>query len=137
MWRCPKSVFPSARYRWRRILSFMIGSLYRSGKSPGIRYIRASVGPRASLDAVATSKMSEEHHLVGYNAVWPVESQPTFRRNLSPLSSGSKNKPSKKLAWKQAASHPASLANCLHAGFLLRLFFGPEDGGDNFLRNVG
>jgi hypothetical protein len=25
----------------------------------------------------------------------------------------------------------------LHAGFLLGLFFGPEDGGDMFLRNVG
>jgi hypothetical protein len=25
----------------------------------------------------------------------------------------------------------------LHAGFLLGLFFGPENGGDMFLRNVG
>jgi hypothetical protein len=26
---------------------------------------------------------------------------------------------------------------CFHAGFLLGLFFDPEDGGDMFLRNVG
>jgi hypothetical protein len=26
---------------------------------------------------------------------------------------------------------------CFHPGFLLGLFFGPEDGGDMFLRNVG
>jgi hypothetical protein len=28
------------------------------------------------------------------------------------------------------------LPNCFHAGILLGLFFGPEDGGDMFLRNV-
>jgi hypothetical protein len=33
----------------------------------------------------------------------------------------------------------SSCSSCylLHAGFLLRLFFDPEDGGDIFLRNVG
>jgi hypothetical protein len=29
------------------------------------------------------------------------------------------------------------LATCYHAGFLLGLFFNPEDGGDMVLRNVG
>jgi hypothetical protein len=29
------------------------------------------------------------------------------------------------------------LAVCFYAGFLLRLFFDPEDGSDMFLRNVG
>jgi hypothetical protein len=29
------------------------------------------------------------------------------------------------------------LATCFHAGFLLGLFFDPEDGDDIFLRNVG
>jgi hypothetical protein len=29
------------------------------------------------------------------------------------------------------------LATCFYAGFLLGLFFDPEDGGDMFLRNVG
>jgi hypothetical protein len=29
------------------------------------------------------------------------------------------------------------IATCFHAGFLLCLFFDPEDGGDMFLRNAG
>jgi hypothetical protein len=32
---------------------------------------------------------------------------------------------------------PAELATCFRAGFLLGLFFNPEDGDDMFLRNVG
>jgi hypothetical protein len=31
----------------------------------------------------------------------------------------------------------ALLTTCFYAGFLLGLFFDPEDGGDMFLRNVG
>jgi hypothetical protein len=34
-----------------------------------------------------------EEYLLGYNAVWSVESQPTFRSNISPPYSGSKNEP--------------------------------------------
>jgi hypothetical protein len=45
-----------------------------------------------------------------------------FWRNISPLSSGTKNTPSKKPARKQVAKN---------------LFFDPEDGDDFFLRNVG
>jgi hypothetical protein len=37
----------------------------------------------------------KESYIVGYNAVYPVENQPMFRRNLSPASSGAKNKTSK------------------------------------------
>jgi hypothetical protein len=44
------------------------------------------------------SSSLEEYHLLGYNAMWSVESQPTFRRNISPPSSGSRNKLSKKTA---------------------------------------
>jgi hypothetical protein len=44
-----------------------------------------------------------------------------FWKNMSPPSSGSKNK---------------LLATCFHAGFFLGLFFNPEDGGDTFLRNL-
>jgi hypothetical protein len=29
------------------------------------------------------------------------------------------------------------LATCFHTGFLLRLFFDPEDGGDMYLHNIG
>jgi hypothetical protein len=36
----------------------------------------------------------EEYYLLGYYAVKPVESQLTFQRNMSPPSSGPKNKPS-------------------------------------------
>jgi hypothetical protein len=70
-------------------------------------------------------------YLLGYNAVWSVESRPIFRRNISTPSSGPKNKPSMK------PESRALLAICVHAGFLLDLFLGPEDGGDMFLRNVG
>jgi hypothetical protein len=31
----------------------------------------------------------------------------------------------------------ASTFTCFHAGFLLGLFFDPEDGGDIFLRSAG
>jgi hypothetical protein len=31
----------------------------------------------------------------------------------------------------------ALLAACFHTGFLLGLFFNPEDGGDVFLQNIG
>jgi hypothetical protein len=31
----------------------------------------------------------------------------------------------------------ALLATCFYAGFLLNLFFDPEDGGDMVLRNIG
>jgi uncharacterized lipoprotein YbaY len=42
---------------------------------------------------------------------------------MSPSASGSKDKPSKKLA---------ELATGLQAGFLFGLFFDPEDGGDMY-----
>jgi hypothetical protein len=70
-----------------------------------------------------------EEYYLGYNAVQSVESQPMFWRIISPPSSGSKNKPSKKPVWKQVVL----LATSFHAGFLLGLFFDPEDGGDMFL----
>jgi hypothetical protein len=49
---------------------------------------------------------------------------------MSPPSSGLKNKASKKSVGKQVASR------AFHAGFLLGLFFDPEDGDGMFLQNV-
>jgi hypothetical protein len=52
---------------------------------------------------------------------------------MSPPSSGSKNKPRKIPASKQV---PSRAATYFDTGFLLVLFFDPEDGGDMFLQNV-
>jgi RsiW-degrading membrane proteinase PrsW (M82 family) len=49
-----------------------------------------------------------------------------IQRNMSPPSSGSKNKPSNIL-----------LATCFHTKFFLGLFFDTEEGCVMFLRNVG
>jgi hypothetical protein len=61
-----------------------------------------------------------------------IESQATFQRYMLPQSSRSKNKPSKKPAWKQVAL----LATYFHAGFSIGLFYDPEAGGGMFLWNV-
>jgi hypothetical protein len=54
---------------------------------------------------------------------------------MSPPSSGSTNKPSKKPVWSRwQAARSSSACDLLHAGFLLGLFFDPEGGGDMFLR---
>jgi hypothetical protein len=45
-----------------------------------------------------TNIKHKEFHLLGYNMMQSVESQQKIRRNISPPSSGSKNKPSKKPA---------------------------------------
>jgi hypothetical protein len=49
------------------------------------------------------SGVHHEFYLHGYNVVWPVETQPSFRRNILPRASGSKSKPLKKNSMKQAA----------------------------------
>jgi hypothetical protein len=72
------------------------------------------------------SRGCEHLYLLGYNAVQSVESQLTFRRNLSLTSSGSKGKPSKKPTWSTQQTE-----------ILLDLFFDPESGGGMSLRNIG
>jgi hypothetical protein len=56
----------------------------------------------------------EEFYLPEYYAVYPGESQPTFRRRIS------------------LAEH-----SLIYAGFMNSLLFNPEDRGDVYLRNVG
>jgi hypothetical protein len=62
----------------------------------------------------------------------PIENKPTFRKNMSFLSSGSKNRPSKEISAKQVAYRPCYL---FHSGLLPALLFNSEDEGDMFLRN--
>jgi hypothetical protein len=59
----------------------------------------------------------EEYYFLGYNAVSSIESQPTFQRDISPPSSGSKNKLNKK-----PASPDCHLLSCR---FLARLILQP------------
>jgi hypothetical protein len=61
---------------------------------------------------------------MGYNAVQSVESEPKFRTNISPPSSGSK-------------ISQAELVTSFHANFSLGLFFDHDDGDDMLLRNFG
>jgi hypothetical protein len=63
-------------------------------------------------------------YLLGYNAVKSFESQPTFRRNVLPPASGSKNKSSK------------LCLHFFHSDFILDLFFDHEDGSDMFFINI-
>jgi hypothetical protein len=58
----------------------------------------------------------EEYYILGCNPMQPVESQPTFRRNISPPSSGSTNKLSKKPACKLVARQPE---RCFFARLIL------------------
>jgi hypothetical protein len=44
-----------------------------------------------------------------YNALQSCESQPTFRTNISPPSSGSKSKPSNELVWNRQQTAPCLL----------------------------
>jgi hypothetical protein len=103
---------------------------------------------------------SEECRLLGCGAVWSL-CEPTFRRNVSPPSSGLKTPWARNQLEQVAAAvwilweptfrrnvSPSSsgltnlrarnqleqvAADCS----LARRFFNPEDGGDTFLRNVG
>jgi hypothetical protein len=69
----------------------------------------------------------EEFYIVGYNVVYSVENQPVFRRNISPQSSGSKNKPSKKAA---ELAILFMMVSCLDYSLTVKM-------EGTFLRNVG
>jgi hypothetical protein len=57
--------------------------------------------------------------LLGYNSMYPVESEQTFRRNMSPAS-----KKSSRSRWR------ALFCLLLASYWLLDLFSDPEEGGD-------
>jgi hypothetical protein len=59
----------------------------------------------------------------------------TLRSNISPLSSGSRNTPSKKPASKKLTLKRFA-CHLLQAGPLLGVILDPEDGGDMLLRSV-
>jgi hypothetical protein len=65
----------------------------------------------------------QELYLVGYNAMYSVRCQPTFRRKISPLSSGLK-------------STPIYACCLLIVGYFSDLLINPEDGGDVLLQNM-
>jgi hypothetical protein len=66
--------------------------------------------------------------LLGYSPVKSVESQLTFGKNMSPISSGSK---------KISQVRNQSEAGSKNAALMLDLYFDPIDGSDIFRRNVG
>jgi hypothetical protein len=77
------------------------------------------------------NKKIEEFCFLGYVLVLSGESHPTFRRNMSPQSLGSKSKPSN----KPTRSRKNSVCYLTHADVLIGLFFDLKD-RDMFLRNV-
>jgi hypothetical protein len=61
-----------------------------------LRKVTPKINWGTKLIKIISSNTHEEFYLLGFNAVQSVVSQPTFRRNISPPSSESKNMPSKK-----------------------------------------
>jgi hypothetical protein len=84
------------------------------------------VSPATGPDAVifeALTAVAMKSYTSGIYGRVSGANQPTFRKEILLPSSGSKSKGSKKSAWSKQQA-------------LFGLLFGPEDGGDTFLRNV-
>jgi hypothetical protein len=64
----------------------------------------------------------DEFCLLGYNAIGSVESKSTFRRNMSPPYSRSKNKQTRNQLERKWKAERNVLATCFHIGFFLVLF---------------
>jgi hypothetical protein len=86
------------------------------------------------LSSLQRQLVIAEFRLMGYDSVQSDQNQPTFRRSMSPLSSGSKNKPSVTPAWSRQHTELWLLRTSICFSF--RLLFYSEHGGDIFLRNV-
>jgi hypothetical protein len=69
----------------------------------------------------ANNRLSYGAVLLWYNAMQSVEKEPMFRRNISPSSSGSKSKPSKKPVWSMKLATCFMLVSCLAYSSTLKM----------------
>jgi hypothetical protein len=125
----PFQTFPSSppyscRQRYYHVLEWLIGRVFGLDdwiyctlyiRNSGLQVIQSyrwfTHFIQFSVTHVLVSKyfvIIEFHHLK-YD-VWSCESQPTFRVNMSPTSSGETNKPSKEAVWNWQQAHNGPLS---------------------------
>jgi hypothetical protein len=123
---------------WRKISSHCYESNpSRPARSPSLYWAQSKTHSLVTLTLQLVRYATNARHctlsedvnvstgILGHNAVLSIERQSTFRLKMSPPSSGLKNNPRKKPAWRRQESE--------FAGF----FFNCEDGHDMLSRNIG